>query len=176
MYHTQNIENELDMLLNIPRPSVDEATFVRNYIPIFMNDNPDNPQIWRWVIEVAKSPYHEVDIMVGDTVVAVVPALQLQQGEAFNLKGIKISDVISTAKLKQSIDPREGDSFLRNALLPRIEENQGDLKNAMQWIALFERYSIELPESAVRLKNLIGGKIAPVDRGDIETLGDFCED
>ena len=176
MYHTQNIESEMDMLLNIPRPTVDEATFVRNYIPIFMNDNPDNPQIWRWVIEVAGSPYQEVDIIAGHEVVGVVPALLIQQGDAFNLSGIKISDVVSTAKLKQSIDPREGDAYLRNALLPRVEETKGDMKNALQWIALFERYGVELPEGAAKLKGILNGKRPTDDRGEIESLGDFCED
>lgn len=136
-------------LVDGPKPRIDESIFIKNYLPLFSaniakgSEEKDFVPITAW-LDVAASPFNEVEVVSGDQVLFVVPPLAVDAKGLFKESESKksIADVVVEASKRSEIMPKLGEMHLRQYLLNRLQEKTITLDIAERWNIIFKRYGL----------------------------------
>lgn len=149
-------------------PRIEEAVFVRNYLPILASKE-QGVDLTPW-LEVCGHFYRPVDVVKNDVVLFRVPAL-LRQSPVNPPRSAKdsVDERIKTSRLKALVHPRLGKTYFAQEMGKLVGRTPPDLETANAWNEILKRYGYEtLPLQSS------GGSSAPTnDNSDIEGYDDL---
>lgn len=130
----------LDAVAEYERPRIQEAEFVRKYLVYFTGETGDAATaIW---LEVAGSPYAEVEVCNGRDVLFIVPPLlNPDQRVLGTLDEISVFETVEQIQLHHSVHPGLGKSRMRDWIISRIGSDMSGLDLARRWNDIFRRYN-----------------------------------
>lgn len=143
-YSDKQIADTVRVLAQPMRPQIQESEFVQRYLPMFLA-NPATTDgiifVNEW-INVANSPFAEVEVYSGNDLVFIVPPLlhapthlteRLGDGNAYHH--------ITQAALKYNVMPKLGDVHLSNWLNATLPETEIAVDCIQKWNIIFARYN-----------------------------------
>lgn len=124
----------VDTINNIAKPQIPRAVFEKRYIPYLFDPDPKTFNL-KWLEEVAKNIYLEVDVMNPDgTLAFTVPPLRPLYNTS---KNSDINFLANKAALETGIHRAKGDAFLMKVLPGRIHKQDGrDPEHEARWRAI----------------------------------------
>jgi hypothetical protein len=167
-----SIDEAFGALSQVEYPSIQEARFVNEFLPIFVGEAPA-ADISKWYA-VCGHPYMPVNVFRGDEFIFRVPPMMRQAPKYLTdaSRGHTIFEHFSTAEKKRAILPVLGEAHLHDFVLSRIEQDPVGVDIARAWNSIFAAYGkplIPLPdESAERVSTTAGT--------ELPTNADFTEE
>lgn len=140
-------ERQLEMLKAVAdydRPKLQESVFVKRYLHYFTGQAPVQLATAQW-LEVAGSPFAEVDVYNGNEFLFRVPALLASN--ARTLDGLSNISVYRAAELvgaHYNVHPKLGDSKLHQLITSRLGNRPEHRDVIRRWNVIFQRYDIPL--------------------------------
>lgn len=140
-------DRQLEMLRAVAdydRPRLQESVFAKRYLHYFTGQAPVQLATAQW-LEVAGSPFAEVDVYDGNTFLFRVPSLLMSNPRS--LEGLKSISVYRAAELvgaHYNVHPKLGDSKLHQLITSKLSNQSENRELIRRWNVIFQRYGIPL--------------------------------
>ena len=145
----QDLSRALDEVCNFRPRRLQEAIFVKDFLPILAGGPGANLNSW---IDVAGGPFNPVNVHRGEEFLFQVPALADNRDEMFEqLKGISVQRTVTAAFQEAQSLPALGDAKIINELVSRQGSNTFSYNTLAALNDIFKRYNypvFQLPHVA----------------------------
>lgn len=156
-YDKNNTPEEIEALKILREgflPEIEEADFLRIWLPAFVNAEP-KVYVNAWVDKVSKNPNQSVKVMRGGRQVATVPPILAEwPTEAPGRPIDTISELMAGAQATAAQIPQNGVTYLQRGLNNHFERISkapivAKLKNkhSKAWADLFALYGVKAPNA-----------------------------
>jgi hypothetical protein len=175
---SEEMSNALDALVVPDYPSIQEAEFVKFFLPLFVSrERGDRVDMGNWLY-IAKHPHNPVNVMDGHKVLYQVPAMMTDAGLNSTGLSTSVAAILHTAALHYTVMPSRGNAFMQQHLTNRVAVNQATLSVVNQWNSIFERYGAPLIQIPEVLKEKLPGEVTasesrPNDKPTFDTFEEF---
>ena len=156
-YDKNNTPEEIEALKTLREgllPEIEEADFLRVWLPAFVNAEP-KVYINAWIDKVSKNPNQSVKIMRGDRHVATVPPILGEWPTEAPLGPREtISELMAGAQATAAQIPQNGVTYLQRGLSAHFERIAKTPivaklkdKHSKAWVDLFALYGVKTPNA-----------------------------
>lgn len=129
---------------DVEHARVDKHVFVREFLPHLIDSENNDGVAATWV-QIAGSPFNQVDLIENGEVVDIVPPLMIRPELKQDGKVLPMNDIATTYNQKQERLPAEAEAYMgpvANAVGQRVDLEQNGLKT--QWGSLAKRCGLDV--------------------------------
>lgn len=169
-YSDEQIKHVVRELAENKNPAIQEAEFISKFLPMFSADprRTDGTIFVNAWINVANSPFAEVDVMRGNELLFTIPPILYAPKNLLDaLGGSNAYRNITDAALKYNVMPKLGEAAMQRWMKETVPNQDISYSHLLRWNEIFKRYNLPLYP-------VPNEKVADVTKTEKEvTIGDF---